>query len=73
MAQIEVPVSRIPADVLRGIIEEFVSREGTDYGESEFSLDEKIESVRSLLLRGKAKVLYDEETESCAIVTGSCN
>ena len=49
---------------LRGVIENFVLREGTDYGEGEFSLDDKVRAVRRQLDRGEAAIVFDPETET---------
>ena len=64
----EIPFERLPPDILRRIIEEFVLREGTDYGAHEFSLDEKVAMVQQQLQRGKIVVMFDEGDESCTIV-----
>lgn len=68
---VEVPFERLSADVLRGVIEEFVTREGTDYGDTEFSLEEKVEHVRQQLQQGKAVILFNPDDETCSIQTGS--
>ena len=64
----DIPMDRLPADVLRRLVEEFVTRDGTDYGEVEQSLDEKAARVMLALHRGEAAVEFDPETESCTIV-----
>ena len=38
----EIPPSKLPPATLNAIIEEFISREGTDYGTREYSLAEKV-------------------------------
>jgi uncharacterized protein YheU (UPF0270 family) len=63
-----VPHTELSADALRGVIEAFVLREGTDYGTREFSIDEKVAHVMRQLVRGEAQVLYDPNTESVDIV-----
>ena len=55
--------------ILRSILEDFVSRDGTDYGEREYSVDEKVEQVRLLLEAGKATISFNPEDETCTIVT----
>ncbi|MCB1699151.1 MAG: YheU family protein, partial [Halioglobus sp.] len=35
---VAVPVERLQPDVLQALLEEFASRDGTDYGERELSL-----------------------------------
>jgi uncharacterized protein len=59
--------------VLRAVIESFVLREGTDYGEREFSLDQKVARVIRQLERGEAQIVFDPETESVAIVLVSAS
>lgn len=52
-------------EALRGVIESFILREGTDYGEYEYSLDQKISQVFRQLERGEAEIVYDLIDESC--------
>lgn len=54
---------------LRGVVEAFVNREGTDYGEQERSLDDKVSRVLQQLERGEAHIVFDPETESINLVT----
>jgi uncharacterized protein YheU (UPF0270 family) len=63
-----VPHRELSADALRGVVEAFVLREGTDYGEREFSLDQKVAHVLRQLDEGDAQVLFDPESESVQIV-----
>lgn len=63
-----VPHAELSQPVLRAVIESFVLREGTDYGEREFTLDEKVAIVERQLTRGEARILFDPETESVDIV-----
>lgn len=63
-----VPHSELSPEILRAVIESFVLREGTDYGEQEFSLDQKVDKVVRQLERGDAQILFDPATESVAIV-----
>ena len=61
---IEVPLDALSASALRGLVEEFVNREGTDYGLRERTLDEKVRDVMRQLERGEAKIVFDPETRS---------
>lgn len=61
----EIPYTAISKEALLGIVEEFVLREGTDYGAQEYSLEQKIEQVLAQLKAGKIRLTYDEETETC--------
>ncbi len=56
---VEVPYSELPADLLNAVIESFVLREGTDYGELEFSLTDKVERVIRQLKKGEVKIVFD--------------
>jgi uncharacterized protein YheU (UPF0270 family) len=64
---IVVPHTELAADLLRAVIESFVLREGTDYGEREHSLDEKVARVTRQLERGEAQIVFDPDTESVDI------
>lgn len=63
-----IPHTMLSAQTLRAVIEEFVLREGTEYGEQDVSLDEKVAAVTRQLENNEAVVVYDSETESCSIV-----
>jgi uncharacterized protein YheU (UPF0270 family) len=65
---IEVPYGELSAELLNAVIESFVLREGTDYGEREFSLEDKVARVIGQLQRGEARILFDPESESVTIV-----
>ena len=65
---IDIPLDRLQPELLEAIIEEFVLREGTEYGLREYSLEEKKAQVRSQLAAGKAKITFDQETETCSIM-----
>ncbi len=64
---IEVPYGDLPLDLLQSVIESFVLREGTDYGEKEFSLEDKVARVVSQLKKGEARIMFDPESESVTI------
>jgi uncharacterized protein YheU (UPF0270 family) len=64
-----VPPETLAASVLRALIEEFVTRDGTDYGEAERTLDEKVADVERQLSLGEVSIVFDPETESVNLVT----
>jgi uncharacterized protein YheU (UPF0270 family) len=66
---VEIPTEALSAAALRGVIEAFVLREGTDYGLHETSLDEKVAQVVAQLARREARVMFDPTTESVTIAT----
>lgn len=65
---LEIPWQSLSAPALRGVIEEFITREGTDYGQNEFSLGDKVAQVMHQLKRGEAAIVFDHTTESCTLV-----
>jgi hypothetical protein len=58
----------LAADTLRGLIEEFVTRDGTDYGAVELDVEEKVARVRAQLAKGDARIVFDPASESVTIV-----
>ena len=64
----EIPFQSLNPTTLQNLIEERVTRDGTDYGEQEASLEEKVRQVKAQLQSGKAYILYDEELETCEIL-----
>ncbi len=63
-----VPHRELSPEALRGVVEAFVLREGTDYGERESSFDSKINDVLLQLARGEADIVFDPQTETVGIV-----
>lgn len=63
----DIPWQNLQPETLHALIEEFVTRNGTDYGTQEISLETRVRQVLELLRKGKAKVVFDPETESCNI------
>lgn len=70
---VEIPHTELSADALQGLIESFVLREGTDYGESDFSLQQKVAHVMRQLERREAQVMFDPDSESVTIIVTSKN
>lgn len=63
-----VPYTELAPELLHAVVESFVLREGTDYGEKEVSLEAKVARVLAQLRKGEAKILFDPESESVTIV-----
>lgn len=61
---IDIPIEQIPKDALDALLEEFVTRGGTNYGEADFTLKEMVEQVKIALKNQKAILQYDDETET---------
>lgn len=65
---LEIDPRALSPEALLGLIEEFVTREGTEYGLREKSLDDKVKDVRRQLESGEARILYDSVEERANIV-----
>lgn len=63
-----IPHRELTPEALQGIIEEFVSREGTDYGETEIPFETKVAQVKRQLDFGHCFILYDTELGMVSIV-----
>jgi uncharacterized protein len=64
---VEVPRDALSAEALLGVVEEYITREGTEYGEREFTLAEKREQVLRLLERGEVIIVYEPESRSTTL------
>ncbi len=65
---IEVPWDAIDPDTLYRLVEEFVTREGTDYGQQEFSLDTKVQQILAGLKRRQWLIIVDTAMQNTHIV-----
>jgi uncharacterized protein YheU (UPF0270 family) len=63
-SEIKIPYERLPSATLRAVIEEFVTRDGTEMTDSAV----KIESVLRQLRSGEVEVWFDSETQTCNIL-----
>ncbi|ANG65099.1 hypothetical protein A8C75_04330 [Marinobacterium aestuarii] len=63
-----IPHGELSPETLDNLISEFVTRDGTDYGEQETPLASRIGQVRQLLQRGQVVILFSESTGLCNIV-----
>jgi uncharacterized protein YheU (UPF0270 family) len=68
---VAIPPEQLSAQALRGVIEAFVLREGTDYGEREFSLEQKMAHVAAQIEAGEAQIWFDPNSNSIDIVRSS--
>jgi uncharacterized protein YheU (UPF0270 family) len=66
--RVVVPHEQLGPEVLRAVIEDFITREGTDYGLHEHSLTQKHDAVLRQLQRGDAFIVFDGESESVTLL-----
>ena len=63
-----IPWQELAEETLNNLIESFVLREGTDYGEHERSLEQKVADVKRQLQRGEAVLMWSELHETVNIM-----
>ena len=63
-----VPHGSLSPEALRGVMEEFITREGTDYGHVEHSLEHKLGVVERQIRRGDVLIVFDAESESVTLM-----
>lgn len=64
---IPIDLELLSEEALQGVLESFVLREGTDYGEVEWTFEQKVAQLRAALQRGEAQIMFDPATESVTI------
>jgi len=69
MTAIKLSIDRLSPEALQGVIDEFVSRDGTDYGMTEAALETKIQQVKRQLKSCHAVLVYESETKTCNILS----
>ncbi|KJK00678.1 hypothetical protein UB43_09610 [Pseudomonas sp. 21] len=65
-----IPYDLIEADTLDNLLEDFVTREGTDNGD-DTPLDVRVERARHALKRGEAVIVFDPESQQCQLMLKS--
>ena len=64
----EIPHSQLSDKALRAIIEEFVTREGSEYGPIGYSFEDKVDHVIKQLERGEVVLTFDAASETCNLI-----
>jgi len=59
-----IPVEKLSTEVLQNLLESYITREGTDYGRLELSLEEKSRQLMEKVKAGEVLIVYDESLES---------
>ena len=65
---VDIDYRTLSSRAIRGLIEEFITRAGTDYGVREVSLDDKVKDVERQLRSGDARIVFDTVDECANIV-----
>lgn len=64
-----IPYENLSREALQGLIEEFVTRDGSDSGYTQKSLEENVNGVMRQLKKGEAFIVYDEASQTANIVS----
>ncbi|MFT6387828.1 MAG: hypothetical protein ACJAUP_001200 [Cellvibrionaceae bacterium] len=64
-----IPPDELNKETLQGLMEEFITREGTDYGDKELDLETKVGILKQQLNSGKVVIIFDPATESVNVMT----
>jgi uncharacterized protein YheU (UPF0270 family) len=64
-----VPYTQLAPETLRSVVEDLVTRDGTDYGAVEKTLEQKVSALLRALERGEAQLVVDLATESIGVQT----
>lgn len=62
-----IPHDLLEAETLTRLLEDFVSREGTDNGD-ETPLATRVERARKALLKGQALIVFDPQSQQCQLL-----
>lgn len=63
-----IPIEQLQQDTLLAIIDEFILREGTDYGLQEYSHQQKVAQIQQQLKSGRLVVVFSEAYETVNIM-----
>jgi len=66
---IEIAPDAVSSDALKGVIENFIAREGTDYGWEEATHATKLDQIVRQIKKGQIKIVFDPNTESVTLLT----
>jgi uncharacterized protein YheU (UPF0270 family) len=66
---IEVPWQQLSEETFNALMESFIGREGTDYGEVEMTMEQKQQQLMSQIKAGQAVIVFDEDSQSCNLLT----
>lgn len=58
-------------EILSSVLEEYIHREGTNYGDVEYTLETKVKQLHSQILKGDVLIVFDPESESVTLMTSN--
>ena len=64
-----IPYDQLSQETLDALLEEFITREGTDYGAVEIPLDVKLNQLIRQIKKGEVLIVFDSASESTTLMT----
>ena len=65
---IEIPYEQMTPDTLERMIQEFVSRDGADWGDAGCTLEDKVAQVLQQLRSKRVKIVFDLRSQTANLV-----
>lgn len=66
---VQIPQEILSSEALRGIIENFILREGTDYGREEAAFETKFKQIQKQIEKGDVIIVFDPNSETVGLLT----
>jgi len=63
-----IPTDQLSSDALMGIVDNFILREGTDYGSHEAVHEKKREQLLEQIRNGELLIAFDAESETTTLI-----
>lgn len=64
-----IPFDSLTEETLSNILVEVVTRDGTDYGEYDLSLEQKCQQAHKMLKSQQAFLIFDTESETIKLIS----
>jgi len=64
-----IPHTELSPEALNGVMESYALMSGTDYGEREFSLEDKVEHIKRQIDKKEVFVDYSIESNTVSLIT----
>jgi len=65
---VEIPFEQLNAETLEQMIQEFVSRDGADWGDAGCTLEDKVAQVLLQLRNKRVKIVFDLRSQTANLV-----
>lgn len=63
-----IPHQQLDADTLEALLEEFITREGTEYGATDVPLSTKVKQLHAQLVSGEIRIVFDPAGGTTSLV-----